>query len=62
MTRRGWFVGRQKEPPGIHLALNPSHEIMVDDDLSGLRAVADAARGVRPNSDRIERSYIERSH
>jgi sphinganine-1-phosphate aldolase len=43
LTRRGWFVGRQAEPAGIHLHLNPVHSVAVDDYLSDLRdAVAEA--------------------
>ena len=57
LTRRGWLVGRQAEPPGIHLALNPSHEIMVDDYVADLRAVVDATRGRRPANATTERSY-----
>jgi hypothetical protein len=44
LTQRGWFVGRQAEPPGIHLHLNPAHSIAVDDYLSDLR---DAVTEVR---------------
>lgn len=43
LTRRGWFVGRQAEPAGIHLHLNPVHSVAVDDYLADLReAVAEA--------------------
>jgi sphinganine-1-phosphate aldolase len=36
MTRRGWFVSRLAEPPGIHLMLNLTHEPIVDDYLADL--------------------------
>lgn len=43
LTRRGWFVGRQTEPAGIHLHLNPVHSVAVDDYLADLRdSVAEA--------------------
>jgi glutamate/tyrosine decarboxylase-like PLP-dependent enzyme len=44
LTRRGWFVGRQAEPPGIHLHLNPAHSVAVEDYLADLRAAVDEAR------------------
>jgi glutamate/tyrosine decarboxylase-like PLP-dependent enzyme len=44
LTRRGWFVGRQAEPPGIHLHLNPVHSVAVDDYLADLRASVEEAR------------------
>jgi sphinganine-1-phosphate aldolase len=44
MGRRGWFVGRQAEPAGIHMHLNPSHHAVVDDYLRDLRAAVDEAR------------------
>ncbi|MBL8700812.1 MAG: aspartate aminotransferase family protein [Alphaproteobacteria bacterium] len=56
MAARGWFVGRQAEPKGIHLALNPNHEVMVDDYLADLRAVVAQARGVA-GAATAERSY-----
>ena len=37
MTRRGWFVGRLAEPPGIHLMLNLTHEPVVDRYLADLK-------------------------
>jgi sphinganine-1-phosphate aldolase len=36
MGTRGWLIGRQVEPPGIHMHLNPSHERMVDEYLADL--------------------------
>lgn len=56
MGQRGWFVGRQAEPMGIHLALNPSHEVMVDDYLADLRAAVAEARGAA-GAAAVERSY-----
>ena len=45
MGTRGWLVGRQVEPPGIHMHLNPSHERMVGDYLEDLAwAVGEARR------------------
>jgi hypothetical protein len=44
MLRRGWFIGRQAEPPGIHMHLNPSHHAMVDAYLRDLGASVAEAR------------------
>jgi glutamate/tyrosine decarboxylase-like PLP-dependent enzyme len=44
MLRRGWFIGRQAEPPGIHMHLNPSHHTMVDAYLRDLGASVAEAR------------------
>lgn len=41
---RGWFVGRCREPPALHLALNPVHHPIVDEYLADL---ADIVRKVR---------------
>ena len=38
MTKRGWFVGRQFEPKGIHMHLNPVHAKTADLYLSDLAA------------------------
>ena len=48
MSRRGWLVGRQTEPPGVHLALNPNHDQIVEPYLADLRASVEEARGVAP--------------
>lgn len=49
MSRRGWFVGRQVEPPGIHLHLNPVHARAADRYLADLAAaVAEARAGREP--------------
>lgn len=45
MTRRGWFVGRQAEPPGIHLHLNPVHAVSADLYLRDLAASVEETRG-----------------
>jgi len=44
MTVRGWFVGRQAEPKGIHMHLNPVHAVSADLYLSDLSASVDEAR------------------
>lgn len=36
LTKRGWFVGRLAEPPGIHLMLNLTHEPAADAYLADL--------------------------
>ena len=45
MTERGWFVGRQAEPVGIHMHLNPVHAQTADIYLTDLaEVVADVRR------------------
>jgi glutamate/tyrosine decarboxylase-like PLP-dependent enzyme len=44
MGTRGWLIGRQVEPPGIHMHLNPSHERMVDEYLADLAWAVDQVR------------------
>ncbi|MBX9947484.1 MAG: aspartate aminotransferase family protein [Reyranella sp.] len=52
MGTRGWLIGRQAEPAGIHMHLNPSHERMVGEYLTDLAwAVAQARQsGARPQA------------
>lgn len=58
MGRRGWLIGRQSEPPGIHLALNPNHDRIVEPYLADLRASVEEARGVAPEAAAAaERTY-----
>jgi sphinganine-1-phosphate aldolase len=46
MTRRGWLTGHVKNPPGLHLMLNLTHEPVVGEYLADLAASQrDAARG-----------------
>jgi glutamate/tyrosine decarboxylase-like PLP-dependent enzyme len=46
MDRRGWLPGRQQEPDGMHLHLNPIHAGIVEEYLRDLReAVAEAREG-----------------
>lgn len=45
LDRRGWLVGRQQEPDGIHLALNPVHAEIAEEYVSDVRAAVDEARG-----------------
>jgi glutamate/tyrosine decarboxylase-like PLP-dependent enzyme len=49
MTARGWFVGRQAEPPGIHMHLNPVHAESADEYLAHL---AEAVAEVRASKAR----------
>ena len=44
MVQRGWWVGRQAEPVGIHMALNPIHHSNTDIYLQHLRAAVDEVR------------------
>jgi glutamate/tyrosine decarboxylase-like PLP-dependent enzyme len=47
MIARGWFVGRQAEPPGIHLHLNPVHAETADQYLEDLRDAVAEVRATR---------------
>ena len=47
MTRKGWFVGRQAEPAGIHMHLNPVHAETADEYLEHLREAADEVRATK---------------
>jgi len=47
MFARGWYVGRQVEPRGIHMALNPIHHENPGQYLTDLRASVDAVRQTR---------------
>jgi len=49
LVQRGWFVGRQAEPRGIHLALNPVHAESVARYLEDLAASVAEVRGRIPN-------------
>lgn len=57
MNQRGWFVGRMAEPAGVHLALNPVHEPIVDDYCADLSEVVAAVRGKSAAAKVAERSY-----
>jgi len=58
MAARGWFVGRQAEPPGIHMHLNPVHAETADIYLADLREAVVEARAARPAAPAsVERTY-----
>jgi glutamate/tyrosine decarboxylase-like PLP-dependent enzyme len=57
LGRRKWFVGRQAEPPGIHIHLNTGHADHVEAYLRDLRAAVDEARGRRAEAKTLERTY-----
>jgi len=44
LIERGWFVGRQFEPTGIHMHLNPVHAKTADLYLSDLAEIVDEVR------------------
>jgi glutamate/tyrosine decarboxylase-like PLP-dependent enzyme len=50
MTTRGWFVGRQAEPPGIHMHLNPVHAETADEYLEHLAEAVAEVRATKPRS------------
>jgi len=47
MLARGWYVGRQAEPRGIHMAINPVHHENPGEYLADLRASVEAVRETR---------------
>ncbi len=47
MVARGWWVGRQAEPMGIHMAINPIHHENTEIYLEHLRAAVDEVRARR---------------
>jgi len=54
----GWLVGRQQEPDGIHLHLNPIHRQVAEDYVEAVgRAVAAARDGPGARIGADERSY-----
>jgi len=58
MVKRGWFVGRQAEPKGIHMHLNPVHAVSADLYLSDLAAVVDEVRTAgATSSDEVVPTY-----
>jgi glutamate/tyrosine decarboxylase-like PLP-dependent enzyme len=53
LRERGWFVGRSREPPALHLALNAVHAPVIDEYLADLRAAVQQVRasGLRGQCD-----------
>ena len=47
MVARGWFMGRQAEPPGIHMHLNPLHHEIWRDYLKDLRECVAEVRATK---------------
>ena len=45
LDAEGWLVGRQQEPDGIHLHLNPVHREVAEDYVAAVARAVDAARG-----------------
>ena len=55
---KGWFVGRQAEPAGIHMHLNPVHAESADEYLAHLReAVSEVRQSKTRAAGPTERSY-----
>jgi glutamate/tyrosine decarboxylase-like PLP-dependent enzyme len=44
LDRRGWLPGRQQQPDGLHLHLNPIHAEVAEDYVADLRAAVEEAR------------------
>ena len=58
MTSKGWFVGRQAEPAGIHMHLNPVHAESADEYLAHLReAVSEVRQSKTRAAGPTERTY-----
>jgi glutamate/tyrosine decarboxylase-like PLP-dependent enzyme len=58
MGRRGWFVGRQAEPAGIHMHLNPVHAVSADLYLRDLaHSVEEARRTGARAPDKVGATY-----
>jgi glutamate/tyrosine decarboxylase-like PLP-dependent enzyme len=57
MVRKGWFIGRQADPAGIHMHLNPSHCRIVDRYLHDLAAAVDDARNCGPGARVVGSTY-----
>lgn len=58
MDAEGWLVGRQQEPDGIHLHLNPIHRRYAEDYVAAVsRAVAAARAGEGARIGANERTY-----
>lgn len=45
LDARGWLPGRQQQPDGMHLHLNPVHAAVAEEYLADLRAAVEEARG-----------------
>jgi glutamate/tyrosine decarboxylase-like PLP-dependent enzyme len=45
LDAEGWLVGRQQEPDGIHLHLNPIHRSVAEDYVAAVSRAVAAARG-----------------
>lgn len=45
LDAEGWLVGRQQEPDGIHLHLNPIHREVAEDYVAAVARAVETARG-----------------
>jgi sphinganine-1-phosphate aldolase len=57
LDRRGWLPGRQQEPDGMHLHLNPVHAGIVEEYLRDLREAVVEAREGRVEAMAAGRTY-----
>ena len=44
LSKKGWFVGRSREPQALHLALNPVHAPIIGEYLADLASEVDRVR------------------
>jgi glutamate/tyrosine decarboxylase-like PLP-dependent enzyme len=57
MGERGWFIGRSREPPAIHLALNAVHAPVISEYLADLEDVVRRVRSSGRTGQFDERTY-----
>lgn len=57
MVARKWFIGRQAEPPGIHMHLNPVHDSCHAQYLADLRDSVAEVRGTRAAGKAVGSTY-----
>jgi len=58
MVRRGWMTGHVKNPPGLHLMLNLTHEPVVGEYLADLAAsVQEAGHGAGTEAAALKAVY-----
>jgi glutamate/tyrosine decarboxylase-like PLP-dependent enzyme len=57
MGERGWFVGRSREPEGLHFALNAVHAPVIGDYLQDLGLAVTDARATKRVGNRDDMTY-----
>lgn len=57
LYEKGWYVGRSREPKGIHLAINAVHAPVIDEYLDTLREAVDQVRASGRVGEYDDRTY-----